>query len=249
MPARTVPGVRTPEVAASSCPACRRDGVLSSASPHARMCSDCAVALWASAEDRYAADGYRGIGLPGALRHTPGRPDVLITAARGVTYLRGDEARPANRWTASAAEALAAASGASALTASGPPGPPHSGDGPDPDFAAGLAALAGPGVFVLDVGGMRDRQVDCCLGLGARPDPAGEAIAAGLERALTSRGIRVRVGDPFPARSPVSVTTFVQERLGGSALQVQLAAWLRDPVQSPTVAWVVLDVLRAALPG
>lgn len=239
----------SPADAPIACPQCGRHNPAAAAHPDARMCTGCAVTFWAQREADYAANTYTGSGVPGQLRHVPGLPSVLLTAPNAVHYWRGLKQRRVSRWTGSGAEALAAATGVSALCAFGPPRQIPFRDSPEYAFADRLATLAGPGSFVLDILGMRDRDVDVCLGMGPAPDVRSEATAAYIQRALTARGLRVSINDPFAALQPICVTAYAQTTLGASALQVELAAWLRDPNASPTMSKLVLDALAGALAG
>lgn len=238
---------RLPGTERATCPRCAREGVMSPAFPTAPACTPCASLSWGQLEATYAAHSYDGSKAPGGTQFVSGRPEVLLTAANSVNYFRGDYQHKAARWTGSAVEALAAATGLSALAMAGPPSRTPYRETPEYAFADRLRELVSPRTFVLDVIGMRDRQVDVSIGLGPMPDPRGEAVAARINRGFTLRGIRVGVGNPFPAVAPVTVTAFSQVHLGASAVQVGLAAWLRDPDQSPTMAKLTLDVLRDAL--
>ena len=215
--------------------------------PDAPLCSGCAVLTWAQSEHTFAANTYDGSLGAGAQRHTPGRPEVLLTAPNSVNYFRGDYQHKAARWTGSAVEALALTTGMSSLAMAGPPRQVPYRDNPEYAFTDRLRALVTPKTFVLDVIGMRDRQVDVCLGLGPMPDQRSQAVAARIERGFASRGLRVATNAPFPALAPVTVTAYTQVHLEASALQVALGAWLRDPDGSPTMAKLVLDVLCDAL--
>jgi hypothetical protein len=226
------------------CPRCRRDRAIRAELTGARMCTTCAVALWGSAEPVYRENGYSGPGQPGATRHIPGAADVLFTAPNAVNYFRGSYQHRAARWTGSAVEALAAVTGKAALAMAGPPSQIPCTLTPEPAFAARVTELITPTTFIVDVLGMLDRQVDVCLGLGPLPDARSIAVAEHVTRALTARGVRVATGEPFAGLTPVAVVAYAQVHLSVSALQVAVAAGLRDPDAAPTPALLLLDVLR-----
>lgn len=229
------------------CPRCGRDDRGRTRFPGASGCTGCAVLLWDQLESTYAANNYDGAFGAGGVRFVPGRTDVLLTAPNGVRHYRGEhQAKPA-RWTGSAVEALGLATGLASLSMAGPPLRFPYRDTPEFAFADRLRELVTPKTFVLDVIGMRDRQVDVAIGLGPLPDARVEAVAARVKAGFAARGARVGVGDPFPAIAPVTVTSFTQVHLGASALQVGLGSWLRDPAASPTMAKLTLTVLRDAL--
>jgi hypothetical protein len=220
--------------------------MLSAAFAHAPMCTSCALERWKDSEDAFAANEYCGPGPNGALRHTAGRVEVLFTAPSSVNYWRGDTRLKAARHTGSGVEALAAATGMSALAAAGQPRQLPFHDSPEYAFADGLRTHVPAGAFVIDVLGMRDRSVDVCLGLGPMPDARTEAVAASIKAGFEARGVRVSINTPFAGLAPWTVTSFTQLNLNASAIQVQLSAWLRDPVSSPMMAKLTLDVLRSA---
>jgi hypothetical protein len=216
--------------------------------PQALRCTACAVERWASEEARYSANAYSGLVGPGLPRQVAGPDDaVLFTAPHAVNYFRGEYQHKAARYTGSGAEALAAVTGQRALTMAGPPRQVPYRDGPEYAFADALRAQLTDRTVVLDIIGMRDRQVDVCLGLGPQPNDRVTVLAERIQRGFTARGVRVSWNVPFPALSPVTVTAFAQTELAVPALQIAVASWLRDPVGSPTMAKLALDVLRNAV--
>lgn len=229
-----------------ACGSCGREAAISASVPQARACPRCAVRLWSSAEGRYRLNDYDGAGPAGAVHAVPGDTRLLFTAANGVNYFRGTDRRPAGRWTGSAVEAFAAATGFAALAAAGPPRQAPYRDSPEYALTDALRAALRADTLVVDVLGMRDRNVDVCLGGGPLPDARSEELAERLSRAFSARGLRVGQNVPFAAMSPVAVTCYAQTVLAASALQLHLAAWLRDPDSSPTMAELVIDVLRDA---
>ena len=215
--------------------------------PAAPMCTGCATLRWAELEGPYAANLYNGAFAAGNQRHLPGRQDLLLSAANSVNYFRGDVQRKAARWTGSGVEALALATGASVIAMAAPPRQVPYTDSPEYAYADRLRTLVTPGMFVLDVIGMRDRQIDVCIGMGPKPRDTELAVAERIQRGFTSRGVRVGIDKPFGAKMPFTVTNFVQTELGAHGLQIGLAAWLRDPLASRPMAQLALDVLRDGL--
>jgi len=220
---------------------------MDAALPGARYCTGCAVTAWPELELPYADNSYNGSLIPGAHRQVAGDPRVLLTAPNAVNYFRGDVQMKAARWTGSGVEVLAAATGHGALAAYGPPSKVPYLTGPETAFATQVRERVTDDTLVVDVIGMRDRNVDVCLGMGPLPDERSKELAARLASGFTRRGVRAAVNAPFPAMAPVTVTAWAQTELGVSALQVGIVAWLRDPVGSPTMAKLVLDVLRDSL--
>ena len=232
--------------ASLTCPLCGQDRRLLPELAQAGMCTSCALEFWTQTEGPFEAREYCGQGTDGSVRHTPGAEAVVFTAPCAVNFWRGESRLKAARYTGSGVAALAAATGMSALAAIGQPRTVPFVDSPEYAFADALRTHVRPGSFVIDVLGMRDRSFDVCLGLGPLPDARTEAVATAIEAGFRARGVRVAVNEPFAARAPWTVTAFTQTQLGAAAIQVQLAAWLRDPVGSPMMAKLTLDVLRRA---
>lgn len=229
------------------CPQCPASGTLPATVPDAWVCTRCAVSRWPEAEHSFSQNSYQGDPTPGTLVFTGGSSNLLLTAANAVNYHRGTTTRLAARNTGGLVGVLAAATGASALAAgSRATIIPHR-DNPDYALVDALTTRVTPDTLVVDFIGMRDRNIDVCLGLGPNPDERSEAAAAALERRLTLRGVRVSRGVPFPALAPVTVTAFTQVHLDASALQVALSAWLRNPIDGATFAAMTIEVLRDTL--
>ena len=228
-------------------PSCRDCGQpLPAALPGAEVGTAGARGTWRRAETPFEVNTYCGAGPDGALRFIKGRPEVLFTAPNAVNFWRGQSRLKAARHTGSGVIALAAATGMSALAAMGQPRQlPFEGT-PEYAFADGLRAHVAPETMVIDLLGMRDRSVDVCLGLGPMPTQRAERVAASIDAGFKARGIRVSINIPFAGLAPWTVTSFTQVHLGASAVQVQVAAWLRDPVEHPMEAKLTLDVLRNA---
>lgn len=196
-------------------------------------------------EPRYARGIYEGTGShPGQVRYVDGDTRVLFTAANGVHYYRGQTKMPASWRTGSLAETLAALTGHASLTVVREPA------GPAPrlieTLQSALIEHVHPPTFVIDLKGMKDRDIDVGVGLGPIPGAHEEAMAQFIVTRMSALGLRAAVNTPFSGSSPATVTRFCQESLLVPAVQVALSAWLRDPAQNATIARLTLTVLRDA---
>lgn len=156
---------------------------------------------------------------------------------------------PAARNTGSLAEVAALLTGGMAITASGPPASLEQATvATSVEFAFGatLAKAVVPDSFVIDLRGMRDRSFAVCLGTGPAPDARTDAVATAVQQICARRGLEVAVNEPFAALPPWTVSHFAQLQLGVNALQIEIAASLRDPRQQPDLATVALAAVRAA---
>src|ERR1043165_2357339 len=91
-----------------------------------------------------------------------------------------------------------------------------------------------------------DHGVDICIGLGRSPNDASISLAACFVDAFGNRGVHVAINRPFSARRPSTITSFVQ-RLGATALQIEIAAKYRQPIHHPESAKQLLDVFISVL--
>lgn len=237
-----MPGVAS---AYLTCPSCQHPSLLPEL-PSAQGCPSCAVDFWAAAEEPFLANGYRGRGPQGATLSAAGDPATLFTASASVRYVRGSSLMPPAISSGSLALTAARVTGASALAMAGEPSQSPIVDSPDPAFVAALREQMTDRTLVVDLRGMRDRPFEVCLGTGPQPSPRVLAVVSAMERACTARGLSVAVNTPFRAAPPWTLAHYVQTRLAGDAVQVQVAASLRDPLREPVRAQLVLHVLRAA---
>lgn len=230
---------------ASVCPACQT-GSVPAQLPHAQLCPSCAVIPWAADEPPFAANTYCGVDPAGSVRTVLGARDVIFSASSAVNYYRGDMRLPAARYAGSLALTMARVAGQTALAASGPAAVLPVRETPEASYAQALRDIVRPESLVIDLRGMRERSFDVCVGTGPMPDDRAHAIVAALTRVCEPRGLKVEVNQPFGALPTWTVAHFAQTQLGVSAVQVQLAASLRDPVNSPMLAQITLVALRAA---
>lgn len=161
-----------------------------------------------------------------------------------MNHPREGATKPADRRTGGLALLVAEQTGASALAALSPV-PDRDWDGRDDPFAGALRSAVAAGTVVLDLHGMRDsHDWDVCLGTHHRTDPATTAVRDALIRA--AQGLRTSVDDPFAALGARTVLAHVTA-LGGTGLQVELAARLRDPGAAPGAAGRAVRALTEAV--
>lgn len=181
---------------------------------------------WLRLDDLVTRDGAT---RPVITRH--GTRPVLICAPHAVAVPRANGASVADLRTGGLALLMARLTGAYALVTTAPPPPRPWSYRRDP-FATALRAHARAGHLVLDLHGMRDGHgPDVCLGTRGRRDPGTAAVRDLLRGELGDRFL-VTVDEPFAARAPHTVTTLLHAE-GGTGVQVELAARLRDPAGHP----------------
>lgn len=173
----------------------------------------------------------------------------LFTATHSVRSLRRGEPKQADMGTGGLAEALARTTGGLALTAVGrQSGDPNWDLGESPFKREVANRLAGPAgsLTVIDLHGFSaDWDEDLILGLGPAPNPASCDLAARLLASAGRGGLCAKIGPPFSARWPGTITAAVQ-RAGGTALQVEVAGRRRRPRARPAEALAVITALLAA---
>lgn len=173
-----------------------------------------------------------------------GTRPVLLSAPHAIAVPRADGSLVADRRTGGLALLLARMTGAYALVTT-EPAPCLLWRCRDDPFASAVRAHARAGHLVLDLHGMRDiHGPDVCLGTRGLRDPGTVAVRDLLRAELADRFL-VTVDQPFAARAPHTVTTLLHTE-GGTGVQVELAARLRDPAGHPLPARsLVLRLARA----
>lgn len=160
----------------------------------------------------------------------PGTRPVVCCAPHAVHHARHGAVKLNDAHTGGLALALAAHLGGSAVALRrggiefGDPN--HDAEHPLKDAAA---PLVGPGVVVLDLHGMADRDHDVIVGIGATPTKRSFRLAELFVNAAARQGIDARVADDgtgFNASGPTTMTTWALAR-GADALQFEIAHDLR----------------------
>jgi len=169
--------------------------------------------------------------------------EVLLTAPHAVRTLSpSGSSKLADAATGPLARALSAASGASCLVAHSPwPGNANADPLERCAFKQRMVELLSkrPST-VLDLHGMLDSHgCDVCIGTH-KDGPS--ALADQATELLAAQGFVVRRNDPFGARSPSTVTATALGA-GAAAIQLEIAARWRNPVQRPDEAGAMYRAL------
>nr|WP_232541488.1 N-formylglutamate amidohydrolase [Nocardia bovistercoris] len=187
---------------------------------------------WDLRERKYRANDYYGEGRPAAIDILDGSTGLLVTAPHSLHHFRHGRKKPADRYTGSYAELLHAALDATAVIPTGPIGRWENWEDRDDPFRHALDRLSTPSTLVVDLHGMSDRHgVDVCLGLGPAPTAASEELAHRLAEEL--HPYQVSINTPFAATPHYTVTAYVQTRTPADAIQIEMAANIRNPVLHP----------------
>ena len=207
-------------------------------------------ARWAELDERYRADAPVTEEVRVAVHGSTG---LVFSAPHSVRHRRRGAEKAADIRTGGLAELLAEATGGTAVTSLGRLAADPNWDAEPTPFRRRLLAVLPARALVLDLHGMGDAWgADAVIGLGPAPTPAVRSAAAALAEALAARGLDARLGHPFPATHPGTVTAAVQAG-GGAALQLELAARrrrpLRDPEASLLAVGAVLEWARTVMGG
>lgn len=197
---------------------------------------------------RYDARDFHGPGAPGDTLHIPGSR-VLWCAPHAVRQIRDGQPKASDRLTGPLAELLARSTGGGCLTLTGSAGDANW-DARHP-FKTRLAEIAPGYELIIDLHGMRDSHgMHVCVGRGAGPGAAEDAITRRILHLAATAGLAATVDDPFDATRPATVTSFAQQ-LGCVAVQVELARALRAdlPALVRAAAWLGALISPAGLPG
>ena len=195
---------------------------------------------WVELDVRYRADAPVSEEVR-VRRHGPA--PLVFSAPHSVRHRRRDVEKAADIRTGGLAELLAEAAGGVAVTSLGRLAADPNWDAEPTPFRRRLLSVLEPGTLVLDLHGMGDAwEADAVIGLGPAPTEAVRRAADALAQALAGRGLDARLGHPFPAVHPGTVTAAVQAA-GGLALQLELAARRRRPLRDPAGSALVVAAL------
>ena len=204
---------------------------------------------WDQAERPFAANAYDGRGTS-EVDYQPSRSKLLVTAPHAVNHHRHARPKLADRWTGGLATLTGQALGAAVLIASSRVPDWTAWAERTDDFARALRSEVAAGAVVIDVHGMSDTHgVDICIGTGTAPTALSTDLAALIEAKLEA--YQVGINEPFAARAPYTVVDYVSGLGGRGALQIEVAARLRNPSEHPseaeTFASLFLEALRASI--
>jgi hypothetical protein len=197
---------------------------------------------WVELDERYQG----GVPETEAVR-VAGRGVVplVFSAPHSVRHVRRGEEKKADIRTGGLAELLAEVTGGLAVTSLGKLAADPNWDSEPTPFRERLLGLLGPSTIVLDLHGMGPgHHADGIIGLGPAPSQAASDAAVALAAAFAEHGLVAKVGHPFPATHPGTVTATVQAA-GGTALQLELTARRRRPLREPDMTRPMVAALVA----
>lgn len=205
---------------------------------------------WAELDERYRAGAPETEEVRVAAHGAAG---LVFSAPHSVRHHRRGAEKAADIRTGGLAELLAELTGGIAVTSLGRLAADPNWDSDPTPFRRRLLAAMPAAAIVLDLHGMGDGWgVDAVIGLGPAPTATVRSAARALGAAFEARGLEARIGHPFPAVHPGTVTAAVQAA-GGDALQLELAARrrrpLRDPEASSLAVRALLDWAEAMVAG
>lgn len=197
-------------------------------------------ARWAALDARYqgGVPETEDVRLAGA-----GLAPLVFSAPHSVRHLRRGVEKKADIRTGGLAELLAELTGGLAVTSLGKLAADPNWDAEPTPFRERLLSRVRAGTLVLDVHGMDVRHdADAVIGVGPAPDRETLSQVERLAAALETYGLVSRIGGPFPAVHPGTVTAAVQAA-GGRALQLELSARRRRPLREPAASLPVVLAL------
>ncbi len=213
---------------------------------HSRQSRRIVATEWDKLEDRYRQNLYDGLDEVGQVnQHYTERP-LLLVAAHSLNHYRDGNVKLADRWTGSAVEILAADTESGYIIPTGKIPNWNSWDKRTDPFKSAIDTRATAGTFVLDFHGMSNTyDVDLCVGLG----PSAGAVATRFAEYIALRldDYKVSLNTPFSAEPPFTVTAYVQQHTQADAVQLEIAARLRDPKDHIGDSVAFLERLSAAI--
>lgn len=192
-------------------------------------------ARWHALNDPFTLNDHTGPDRGSSVLIEIGRRPLVFSAPHAVHHFRDGQLKTNDANTGGLAIALARQLGGSAIALRR--GGHEFGD-PNADLDHPLkreaVALVGPGVTLVDVHGMADREHDVIIGLGAAPTVGSGQLAERFVVVAAQHGIVATIADAdtgFNAKGATTMTTWASAR-GASALQLEIARRLRS-VKAP----------------
>lgn len=186
------------------------------------------TADWLQLEKSFSCDDYNSnVSQVGYVPSNYQAADILFCAPHALNHFRHGNVKVADVYTGSLCRILSNQTKQASLV------PTCLGDkscdlGLGHGYLQSVRDAAAKGQFIVDLHGMSDLHgFDLCLGTG--PNPSARVLQ--LVDFLTENLIdySVSVNTPFNAMADYTVTNYVQTKLFGDALQVEIAARLRSP--------------------
>jgi len=170
---------------------------------------------------------------------------VLFCAPHALNHYRHDNLKVADIFTGSLCQVLAVNTNQAGLI---PICPNRSlgllgfGD----EFMDCLKKSVANGLIVIDLHGMsNDYDCDICIGTGPKPSARVSKLANRLASGMD--GYKVSLNDPFDAKPGYTVTNFVQTKLNGDAVQIEISSRFRRPDLHVGDCQVFLDKVVALI--
>lgn len=193
------------------------------------------------AEQKYAANSYRGAGAPDSVKFVDrtSTSDILIVAPHAVKHHRAGGPKKADKYTGGIAEAVADQIGASVLNVTGEVGDWGDDWGKRNDQFTQVLKNLPPNIKVVDLHGMDDgNNIPASVGTGPQPN---QATMDWANKILSGMGSNARQnGASFAATAGYTDTSFLQAN-GHVAVQLELSEEVR---QSEDVVGMVANAVR-----
>lgn len=151
---------------------------------------------------------------------------ILFCAPHALNHFRHNNLKIADLYTGSLCQLLARETGQSSLVAS-----KTSNDfmGLELNYIKKLNSAVEKGLFVVDLHGMSSRYgYDVCIGLG--PNASSRVVDFKNHVVNSLNDYNISINFPFNASAKHTMTNYVQTKLSGDALQIEISSELRDPI-------------------
>ena len=189
---------------------------------------------WLLLNKPFAKNKNQGSDAPNSVDYTRRQAAILLAAPHAVRHERNGKIKGADKRTGGLVKLLSQQTDTSSLVTSGYVQKWQSWSERNDDFRTILEQEILEGSLVLDIHGMSDsHHIDICLGLGARPSI--RMLEAAHYIQATLRAYSVAINKPFAAIGSRTVRSYAQY-LGGDAIQIEIAAHLRDAVDNTSEA-------------
>jgi len=166
---------------------------------------------------------------------------ILFCAPHAFNHFRYNKIKVADIFTGSLCQVLAKATGQSGIVSTCPDNnPDYMGFGYK--YLHQIERAVSNKLLIVDLHGMSNKYgLDVCIGVGANPSIRVNQLVKCLMNDLVD--YRVSINEPFAALAEYTITNFVQTKLLGDAVQIEIASKLRDPTNNPIECGVFLRTI------
>jgi len=202
---------------------------------------------WITLEKQFSNNNYNSVGHFNTFdlsRTNVSFQEILFCAPHALNHFRNNKIKIADVSTGSLCQILTENTGQSGLISTCPD-EDVTFMGFGREYISRIKNAVDNELMIVDLHGMSDKyDLDICIGTGPNPSPRVDRLVEYLVNDLVE--YRISINEPFSALGSHTITNFVQTKLGGDAIQIEIASGLRDLKCNPDKCEVFLSSIIKA---